>query len=140
MAPTRIVCPIRNRGKSSVIGLKEEFGTDPNQPLFILDGFETDLKTVVDMNMDRVASVTILKDAASTAIYGSKAANGVVVIETKKPEPGKFRVTYSGNLYISVPDLSDYNLMNGGGKTGVRTEGRTICFGYGESRRTTFFG
>ena len=50
------------------------------------------------MNMDRVASVTILKDAASTAIYGSKAANGVVVIETKKPEPGKFRVTYSGNL------------------------------------------
>lgn len=103
---------IEIRGKSSVIGLKEEFGTDPNQPLFILDGFETDLKTVVDMNMDRVASVTILKDAASTAIYGSKAANGVVVIETKKPEPGKFRVTYSGNLYISVPDLSDYNLMN----------------------------
>lgn len=82
---------IEIRGKSSVIGLKEEFGTDPNQPLFILDGFETDLKTVVDMNMDRVASVTILKDAASTAIYGSKAANGVVVIETKKPEPGKFR-------------------------------------------------
>ena len=103
---------IEIRGKSSVIGLKEEFGTDPNQPLFILDGFETDLKTVVDLNMDRVASVTILKDAASTAIYGSKAANGVVVIETKKPEPGKFRVTYSGNLYISVPDLSDYNLMN----------------------------
>ncbi len=103
---------IEIRGKSSVIGLKEEFGTDPNQPLFILDGFETDLKTVVDLNMDRVASVTLLKDAASTAIYGSKAANGVVVIETKKPEPGKFRVTYSGNMYVSIPDLSDYNLMN----------------------------
>ena len=103
---------IEIRGKSSVIGLKEQFGTDPNQPLFILDGFETDLKTVVDLNMDRVASVTILKDAASTAIYGSKAANGIVVIETKKPEPGKFRVTYSGNMYVSIPDLSDYNLMN----------------------------
>ena len=103
---------IEIRGKSSVIGLREEFGTDPNQPLFILDGFETDLKTVVDLNMDRVASVTILKDAASTAIYGSKAANGVVVIETKKPEPGKFRVTYSGNVFISIPDLTDYNLMN----------------------------
>lgn len=103
---------IEIRGKSSVIGLKEEFGTDPNQPLFILDGFETDLKTVVDLNMDRVASVTLLKDAASTAIYGSKAANGVVVIETKKPEPGKFRVTYSGNMFVSFPDLSDYNLMN----------------------------
>lgn len=103
---------IEIRGKSSVIGLKEQFGTDPNQPLFILDGFETELKTIVDLNMDRVSSVTILKDAASTAIYGSKAANGVVVIETKKPEAGKFRVTYSGNMYVSVPDLSDYNLMN----------------------------
>lgn len=103
---------IEIRGKSSVIGLKEEFGTDPNQPLFILDGFETDLKTMVDLNMDRVASVTLLKDAASTAIYGSKAANGVVVIETKKPEAGKFRVTYSGNMYVSMPDLSDYNLMD----------------------------
>lgn len=103
---------IEIRGKSSVIGLKEQFGTDPNQPLFILDGFETSLKAVVDLNMDRVASVTILKDAASTAIYGSKAANGVVVIETKQPEKGKFRVTYSGNMYVSMPDLSDYNLMN----------------------------
>ena len=56
------------RGKSSVMGLKEEYGTDPNQPLFILDGFETDLQTVMDLNMNRIASVTLLKDAASTAI------------------------------------------------------------------------
>lgn len=74
------------RGKSSVVGLKEEYGTDPNQPLFILDGFETTLETVMNLNMNRVASVTLLKDAASTAIYGSKASNGVVVIETKMPE------------------------------------------------------
>ena len=103
---------IEIRGKSSIVGLKEQYDTDPNQPLFILDGFETTLKTVVDLNMDRVASVTILKDAASTALYGSKAANGVVVIETKQPEPGTFRVTYSGNFSLSIPDLSDYNLMN----------------------------
>ncbi|MFR5955745.1 MAG: TonB-dependent receptor plug domain-containing protein [Odoribacter splanchnicus] len=77
---------IEIRGKSSVMGLKEEYGTDPNQPLFILDGFETTLETIMDLNMNRVASVTLLKDAASTAIYGSKAANGVVVIETKAPE------------------------------------------------------
>lgn len=76
---------IEIRGKSSVMGLKEEYGTDPNQPLFILDGFETTLETIMDLNMNRVASVTLLKDAASTAIYGSKAANGVVVIETKAP-------------------------------------------------------
>ena len=61
---------IEIRGKSSIMGLKEEYGTDPNQPLFILDGFETDLQPVSDLNMNRVASVTILKDAASTAIYG----------------------------------------------------------------------
>lgn len=103
---------IEIRGKTSVIGLKEQFGTDPNQPLFILDGFETSLRTVMDLNMDRVESVTILKDAASTAIYGSKAANGVVVIETKKPEKGRFKVSYSGDFSLSIPDLTDYNLMN----------------------------
>lgn len=103
---------IEIRGKTSVIGLKEQFGTDPNQPLFILDGFETTLQTVVDLNMDRVESVTILKDAASTAIYGSKAANGVVVIETKKPEKGTLRVSYTGDYSLSIPDLTDYNLMN----------------------------
>lgn len=75
---------IEIRGKTSVMGLKEEYGTDPNQPLFILDGFETTLETIMNLNMNRVASVTILKDAASTAIYGSKASNGVVVIERQR--------------------------------------------------------
>ena len=73
------------RGKTSIVNLKEDYAVDPNQPLFILDGFEVDLQTIVDLNMERVASVTILKDAASTAIYGSRAANGVVVVETKRP-------------------------------------------------------
>ena len=100
------------RGKSSVVGLKEQYSVDPNQPLFILDGFETTLRIIMDMDMERVASVTILKDAASTAIYGAKAANGVVVVETRKPEKGKLRITYSGNFNISMPDLSSYNLMN----------------------------
>ena len=100
------------RGKSSIVGLKEQYNVDPNQPLFILDGFETSLQTIMDLDMDRVASITILKDAASTAIYGSKAANGVVVVETVKPEQGKLRVTYSGNFNIQMPDLSSYKLMN----------------------------
>ena len=103
---------IEIRGKSSIMGLKEEYGTDPNQPLFILDGFETDLQTVSDLNMNRVASVTILKDAASTAIYGSKAANGVVVIETVKPEKGRLRLSYKGDFSLTKADLTDYNLMN----------------------------
>ncbi len=103
---------IEIRGKTSVAGLKEEYGTDPNQPLFILDGFETSLETIMNLNMNRVASVTILKDAASTAIYGSKASNGVVVIETKAPARGRLQLSYKGDYGISIADLSDYNLMN----------------------------
>ena len=100
------------RGKSSIMGLKEEYGTDPNQPLFILDGFETTIEVVSDLNMNRVASVTLLKDAASTAIYGSKAANGVVVIETVRPENGRLRLSYKGDFGVTMADLTDYNLMN----------------------------
>ena len=103
---------INVRGKTSVIGLTQEYEVDPNQPLFILDGFETTLKTISDLSMDRVQSITVLKDAAATAIYGSKAANGVVVVETKAPAPGTLRLTYNGNLNLSFADLSDYNLMN----------------------------
>lgn len=103
---------IEIRGKSSIVGFKERFGQDPNQPLFILDGFETTLQTIMDLSMDRVASVTILKDAASTAIYGAKAANGVVVVETKSPAAGRLRLSYNGSYDISFADLSDYNLMN----------------------------
>lgn len=103
---------IEIRGKSSVVGLKEEYGSDPNQPLFILDGFETTLETIMNLNMNRVASVTILKDAASTAIYGSKASNGVVVVETKAPARGRLQFSYKGDFGFSVADLTDYNLMN----------------------------
>ena len=100
------------RGKSSIVGFKEEFGEDPNQPLFILDGFESSLRTIMDLSMDRIASVTILKDAASTAIYGAKAANGVIVVETKVPELGKIKLSYNGSFDVSFADLSAYNLMN----------------------------
>lgn len=100
------------RGKTSIVGLTEESFVNPNQPLFILDGFESTLSTINDLDMDRVATITILKDAAATAIYGSKAANGVIVVETKKPEPGQLRVNYFGNFSVSWADLTDYNLMN----------------------------
>lgn len=100
------------RGKTSVIGLQQEYDTDPNQPLFILDGFESTLAVISELNMDRVESITVLKDAAATAIYGSKAANGVIVVETKAPEAGRLRVSYSGNASVSFADLTDYNLMN----------------------------
>ncbi|GGH27728.1 SusC/RagA family TonB-linked outer membrane protein [Sphingobacterium alkalisoli] len=105
---------IEVRGKSSIPSstLRDEFGSDPNQPLFVLDGFPTTLQTIVDLDMNRVASVTILKDAASTALYGSQASNGVVVIETIKPKPGELRFTYTQDFRFEAPDLTAYNMMN----------------------------
>ena len=103
---------IQLRGQSGFPDLRGEYATNPNQPLFIVDGFEADLTKVIDMDMNRIASVTLLKDAAAKAIYGSKAANGVVVIETKRPEPGELRVTYTGTVTVNLPDMSSYELCN----------------------------
>lgn len=105
------------RGKSSMLGQRDELATDPNQPLFILDGFESTLQAINDLDINRIESITILKDAASTAIYGSKAANGVVVVETVKPKAGQLQVSYTGNFNMTVPDLSSYNMMDASEKT-----------------------
>lgn len=92
--------------------LMGDYSNRPNMPLFILDGFEASLQRIVDLDPERVESITILKDAAGTALYGSKASNGVIIFETKKPKPGALTLSYGGNIGISIPDLSDYNLMN----------------------------
>lgn len=83
-----------------------------NQPLFILDGFEISLTRFMDLDESQVESITLLKDANATAMYGSKGSNGVVVITSKAIEPGKLRFSYKGTLQIEAPDLSSYNLMN----------------------------
>lgn len=92
--------------------LKGNYENKPNQPLFILDGFETSAETIFDLDMQRVESLTILKDAAAKAIYGSKAANGVVVIETKRLNSQQPRFSYTGSLDLNMPDLSSYDLCN----------------------------
>lgn len=107
------------RGQSGFPDLKGEYQTNPNQPLFIVDGFETSLTKVMDMDMNRIQNVTILKDAAAKAIYGSKAANGVVIIETVKPKGGELRVTYTGSVNFNLPDLSSYDLTNAAEKLEV---------------------
>lgn len=99
-------------GEMNPQALAQEYETDPNQPLFILDGFESTLQAINDLNMDRIESIHILKDASATAIYGSKAANGVIVVETKRPEAGRLQLSYNGTLQFAWADLSDYNLMN----------------------------
>ncbi len=97
---------------SDDIDLKGSYANDPNAPLFILDGFEASIQKIADLDMNRVESLTILKDASAKAIYGSKAANGVIVIETIKNTDASLRISYNGSLEIQAPDLSSYNLTN----------------------------
>lgn len=85
---------------------------NPNAPLYILDGMEVSARQIYDMDMNRIESVTILKDASATALYGSRGANGIILITTKAPLPGEIRTTFNANFNVSVPDLRDYNLMN----------------------------
>lgn len=109
---------IQMRGVTSlgtdVKNLQSDFGfeTNPNLPLFIIDGFETNLQKVIDMDNSLIESIHLLKDASATAMYGSRGANGIVVITTKKPEAGKLRVTYKADLNIEIADLNSYNLLN----------------------------
>ncbi|WP_158563270.1 SusC/RagA family TonB-linked outer membrane protein [Chitinophaga silvatica] len=106
------------------------FGSDPNRipemtirgrgsflnesiaPVFIVDGFEMSIQKVFDLDVNRIESITLLKDASATILYGSRAANGVVVLETRAPAAGKLRVTYDLKPTMAIADLSDYHLMN----------------------------
>ncbi len=107
------------RGASTIASVQGEYASSANQPLFILDGFETELTKILDLDMNQVESVTTLKDATAKAIYGSKAANGVIVIETKRPDAGRMRVTYTGSVSLEVPDLTSYDLTNAAEKLEV---------------------
>ena len=104
------------RGTSSfpteTTSLKSTYQNQPNEPLFILDGFETTAERVKDLDMNRVESVTILKDASAKALYGSKAANGVIVIETKRLAGTEARITYNGSIDLEMPDLTSYDMTN----------------------------
>jgi TonB-linked SusC/RagA family outer membrane protein len=109
---------INVRGSSSVpsgsseILRRDNISGNVNMPTFILDGYEVDVEKIYDLDMNRIASITLLKDAAATAIYGSRAANGVLVITTVTPEEGKLRVSYNFDLNLNVPDLSSYKVLN----------------------------
>lgn len=96
------------RGITSINSSKE--------PLFVLDGVPVssdDLESLLSAN--DIASVTVLKDATAVSIWGSRAANGVVVITTKSGNDtkGKIRITYDGNFTLKgKPDIDYYNLMD----------------------------
>jgi TonB-linked SusC/RagA family outer membrane protein len=77
-----------------------------------MDGFEISLTKLMDYNDDEIESINILKDASSTAIYGSRGANGVIVIISKQPTPGRLRVNFKTTVDLNIPDLTSYDLLN----------------------------
>ena len=115
------------RGNSSLSSNLEEFNAgnknNLNTPLIIMDGFEISLTKLMDYNDEEIESINILKDAAATAIYGSRGANGVVVIVSRQPEPGKLKVFAQAGFTLDIPDLSSYDLMNAREKLKLEWEG-----------------
>ncbi len=91
---------------------RTDLSSNVNLPTFILDGYEVSLEKVFDLDVNRIQSITLLKDAAATAVYGSRAANGVLVITTKTPKPGKLQVFYNYELNTTGPDLNEYHILN----------------------------
>lgn len=85
---------------------------NPNLPIFILDGLDVSVEKIYDMDPNRIHSITILKDAMATAVYGSRASNGVIVIETIAPKAGKFNISYNLTGSITAPDLSSYDYFD----------------------------
>lgn len=86
--------------------------SNPNAPLYLLDGIEVSATRVYDLDMNRIESFVILRDASATSLYGSRGANGVILITTIPPQSGAIRVSFNSDHMISIPDLRDYNLMN----------------------------
>jgi TonB-linked SusC/RagA family outer membrane protein len=103
---------IQMRGSNSFPNLSGELSANPNAPLFILDGFEVSLQRIVDLDMNLISSITLLKDASATAIYGSRGANGVMVVTTVTPQAGRLQVTFNNDFRFTTPDLSVYHLLN----------------------------
>jgi TonB-linked SusC/RagA family outer membrane protein len=92
------------RGRTSINGSVS--------PLYIVDGVEVRANDFSTLNQGDFESVTVLKDAASTAIYGSRGANGVIVITTKKGRNGKVRFSYDGQFGTSSLPENKLKLMN----------------------------
>ena len=87
-------------------------GQQVNQPTIILDGTEISMQDLYDLDINEVENITVLKDASATALYGSKAANGVIVITRKPILESTVRVQYNFTGNLQFPMLSDYNVLS----------------------------
>ena len=91
-------------------------GQQVNQPTIILDGTEISMQDLYDLDINEVEKITVLKDASATALYGSKAANGVIVISRKPILESTVRVQYNFTGNLQLPVLSDYNVLSAADK------------------------
>ena len=87
-------------------------GQQVNQPTIILDGTEISMQDLYDLDINEVEKITVLKDASATALYGSKAANGVIVITRKPIQESTLRVQYNFTGNLQLPMLGDYDVLN----------------------------
>ena len=111
-----------SKSSNSMDLMLDNVSSRPNTPLFVLDGFIVPMSRILDLDPERVENITVLKDAAATSVYGSRAANGVVVVETKVAPDGALSVSYNGTMTVQTPDLTDYNMMDAATK--LETEWR----------------
>ncbi len=101
------------------------------EPLFIIDGAPVDQDNFRSLNPNEIASITVLKDAGATAIYGNRGANGVIVIETKRAGyDTPLQVTYTAQYISNTLQANDYNLMSSPQQLRLERE-------YGNGRGTT---
>jgi TonB-linked SusC/RagA family outer membrane protein len=125
---------IRIRGNTSING--------DTQPLMVVDGVILEdlnaataddmitgnantltTSSIANLNPDDIESYEILKDASATALYGTRAKNGVIVIKTKKGKSGQTRINYSGNFSLHLrPDYSQFDILNSEGEMSVYRE------------------
>ena len=83
-----------------------------NAPLIVIDGVESSVQALYDMDIFDIESVTTLKDASATALYGEQAANGVILVTRKQNIQKDLRLSYSLTGKVEFPDLSAYDLMD----------------------------
>src|SRR2546428_2972272 len=89
--------------------------TSTSSPVILLDGIQVSLQTVLDMDLNRIESVTVLKDAAATASYGMRGGNGIISIQRTKPqgEKGALNVAFSEQVQVATATISSFNQLNG---------------------------
>ncbi|MDO6801767.1 TonB-dependent receptor [Wenyingzhuangia sp. 1_MG-2023] len=88
-------------GSSSTVRIRGITTLGSNEPLWVVDGVVVDAGGIGYLNQSDIASVEVLKDAASQAIYGARAATGVILITTKKGKSGKLSINYNGYTGVS---------------------------------------